>query len=625
MDLAAPLAVTPAKTVAERAPRSPADDEPDEPGGEKQLQLTAPSTPAGAVSTPAPAPATPAPAPALAPASLSAAPAPAPAPVAALSVADAALALPPEALAVAALPAATWDTTAQRSESTARVGADDATIKLITWNGRHGTTRGTEDEVIALARALGSSTHVQQVAIRYSPEAVTMASLGAMLSALKQCPTLVCVDMGSESTTEHQRKVLRTACVVNACQRLAADDPALQSIDWSGSNGFTDAEAGSLAAALRGNTYLRTLSLENNAELTDAGADELLRSLGTGGVSRVGLLGTGLSEGMKTEIATLCLRNMLRPVAQNASACSVLDLGMFSGIVDDHLYDVAVALEGNTHVHTIKLSFNEGLSDCGLQLLLPTLRKSRVVRVTAPLKASDAMRKQLKQVCAANRAIKMAEDDAASLEELAGAKMARESPLARWRRAGTATILTTLSPSKADDAASATDDDPAAGPGAAAAEAALLEASLLAGEAEAEAAQRELARRVAMRVGRRHVKVMHESDATRRQIQAEVYAENLARRATDNGPQSVEAKAQALIVRAFDPDHARRSRKATESVVNHLLNQLIDQVEKENPYDEWAVEVAAPAIDPEAARAVAMRVSARQNVGVALRGFLRRG
>ena len=64
---------------------------------------------------------------------------------------------------------------------------------------------------------------------------------------------------------------------------------------------------------------------------------------------------------------------------------------------------------------------------------------------------------------------------------------------------------------------------------------------------------------------------------------------------------------------------------ATESVVNHLLNQLIDQVEKENPYDEWAVEVAPAAIDPEAARAVAMRVSARQNVGVALRGFLRRG
>ena len=58
-------------------------------------------------------------------------------------------------------------------------------------------------------------------------------------------------------------------------------------------------------------------------------------------------------------------------------------------------------------------------------------------------------------------------------------------------------------------------------------------------------------------------------------------------------------------------------------MVNHLLNQLIDEVERENPTmdeDNWEPET----VDPAAARAVALRVSARQNAGAALRAFIYR-
>ena len=204
----------------------------------------------------------------------------------------------------ARLPPQSWETTAARSEGTKRVAADDPAIKTIYWTGRFGTTRGTEAEVLALARALCSNTHVQQVSIRYSPEAVTMASMSAMLSALKKCPTLISLDLGVESTTPHQRKVIRTVCIANACQRLAANDSDLEVIDWSGSNGFTDAEADSLALALHDNTHLRELKLDNNSELTDTGACSLLRAIRASRLTRVGLLATSVSKGtVSTEAA----------------------------------------------------------------------------------------------------------------------------------------------------------------------------------------------------------------------------------------------------------------------------------------------------------------------------------
>ena len=64
----------------------------------------------------------------------------------------------------------------------------------------------------------------------------------------------------------------------------------------------------------------------------------------------------------------------------------------------------------------------------------------------------------------------------------------------------------------------------------------------------------------------------------------------------------------------------RKSREATESVVNRLLNQMIDHIERENPEVNRIGKVV---IDPEQARRVAMRVGARQSVAVGLRGFLK--
>ena len=142
------------------------------------------------------------------------------------------------------------------------------------------------------------------------------------------------------------------------------------------------------------------------------------------------------------------------------------------------------------------------------------LRRSSVERVVAPLRASEAMRAQLKQACRANCARNAtAEDEASALQA-----QLRESPLARWRRAGAAALVCSLSTPQAAEA-----DEGSEGEAAAAAR--LLEVSLLADAAEAEVAQRELGRRIAMRVGSKQVKAMRNSDATRRQIQAEVLAE----------------------------------------------------------------------------------------------------
>jgi hypothetical protein len=79
------------------------------------------------------------------------------------------------------------------------VAANAPTIARITWSGRHGESRVAEAEVLALAEALAENMQVQQVEIRYSPEAVTKRSVGAMLKALGKSQTLVSVDLGVES------------------------------------------------------------------------------------------------------------------------------------------------------------------------------------------------------------------------------------------------------------------------------------------------------------------------------------------------------------------------------------------------------------------------------------------
>jgi hypothetical protein len=337
----------------------------------------------------------------------------------------------------------------------------------------------------------------------------------------------------------------------------------------------------------------------------------LLHAIRASRIKRVGLLATSVSKGMQTAIATPCVRNMLHSVMQNDPSCRILDLGLFSGISDNHLYEVALALEGNTHLRVIKLGFNEQLTDCGLQTILVALRRSNVERVVAPLKASEAMRVQLNRACKANRARNAASEN----DESARQSKTNESPLARWRRAGAVALACSVPSAEVEQA-----EEGSAGE--VAAEARLLEVSLLADAAAAEAAQRELGRRIALRVGKRDVKAMRTSDAMRRQIQAEVLAENRARLATEN---SVTIMEPSYSVPLGDHAHSsRRSREATESVVNHLLNQLIDEVERENPTmdeDNWGPQT----IDPVAARSVAMRVSARQNAATALTAFIHRG
>ena len=319
-----------------------------------------------------------------------------------------------------------WETYADRAEGTQRIEKNDPAIQKVVWSGFYGKDRVDEVEVISLCRALRANEHVQSVELKYSPDAMSDAAVGAMLSALAQSEALVSVHFGAESLSEEQREAVCAACVKNACACLAADDPLLETLDWT-ALGLEDEHMEEVAAALQSNTHLRTLQLGSNPELTDKGVEPLLlvlegkaasrahvkssarteveafahskgfkslpelqahieagasrqeretllakleekalkeqQALAEPGAScaltRLGLSCTGVSAGLKTRCATRTIDNALEPVRADDRTCVTLDLGLFCGIVDEHLEMVGQALAQNTAVRSLRLGFNE--------------------------------------------------------------------------------------------------------------------------------------------------------------------------------------------------------------------------------------------------------------------------
>ena len=197
---------------------------------------------------------------------------------------------------------------------------------------------------------------------------------------------------------------------------------------------------------------------------------------------------------------------------------------MFSGINDEHLIEVAAALQGNTSVRSVKLSFNEDLTDVGLTVLLKPLRGSSVVKVSPPIKASDALRKRFERICAANRSrIRLAEEAKEDAE--------REEKPENLHKAPAKKVVA---------------KDPTAGLTGVEAERAKQEGSLKELEAAAELAAAESAREVALRVGKRRILGMRKAYETRQVIRSEVDAENEARR--EGGKGSEESRRQARAV-----------------------------------------------------------------------------
>jgi hypothetical protein len=88
-------------------------------------------------------------------------------------------------------------------------------------------------------------------------------------------------------------------------QRVAANDPTLVAVDWY-SAGADDAFASRLAAALAGNSYVRSLELSENPTITDASAQQLAAVLPVCAVEEVCMLGTGVGEALEEEIEVLC-------------------------------------------------------------------------------------------------------------------------------------------------------------------------------------------------------------------------------------------------------------------------------------------------------------------------------
>ena len=251
-----------------------------------------------------------------------------------------------------------------------------------------------------------SNTYVQQVDIRHSRSALTATAVEEVLRTLNASPSIVSVDLGGNGT-EQQQKGLREACVVNLCHRLQANDPALQSLDWSnrnGNGGISDEELSAVTSTLPGNKHLRSINLDGNVDVTDKGITPLLAVLHSCAVARVGLLCTSVSRGVKTRCATLCIDKLLQPVRDNSKACTVLDLSMILGMVDIHLLGVGEALVGNHVLRTLKLSGNDGVTDGAVCALLPALEFSSVETFRTPPAASAGTRKQIQKLCAANRA-----------------------------------------------------------------------------------------------------------------------------------------------------------------------------------------------------------------------------
>lgn len=202
------------------------------------------------------------------------------------------------------------------------VKANDPTLRDLLLCG----TGADDDVAAALAEVLPGNTALETIRCGSAGSDRRLTDRGAahLEAALPHCG-VVTLMLGFTSVTAEKIRALRTLCVANACRRLRNNDEQLVRLSWrnltllSVDEGLTDEDVSALAAALDGNTVLRSLDLWGNAAVSDKSAamsstssKGLARSVECSCVEWVRLDWTAVSAAGKEAVRKACIANAVR-------------------------------------------------------------------------------------------------------------------------------------------------------------------------------------------------------------------------------------------------------------------------------------------------------------------------
>jgi hypothetical protein len=163
--------------------------------------------------------------------------------------------------------------------------------------------------------------------------------------------------------------------------RVAANDAREIAIDWSYKD-VTDTEAQALLAALPGNAHVRRLDFKGNKQLTEESGQLALAVLPHSGVARASFEycdgmhndepRSGVSSGLREAINVALIPNILAEVRDSDAGLTELDLHAV-GLREEHMEQVAEALEQSTQIQRVRVGGNAELTDAGLRIMLTAL------------------------------------------------------------------------------------------------------------------------------------------------------------------------------------------------------------------------------------------------------------
>ena len=183
-----------------------------------------------------------------------------------------------------------------------------------------------DDVAAALAEVLPGNTVLETIRFGSAGSDRHMTDTGAthLQAALPRCG-VVTLTLGFTSVSAEKVRALRALCVANACRRLRDNDEQLVRLSWrnltllSADEALTDEDVSAIAAALDGNTVLRSIDLWGNSEVSDKSATlsstsskGLARCLQSSAVEWVRLDWTAVSAAGKEAVRKACVENAAR-------------------------------------------------------------------------------------------------------------------------------------------------------------------------------------------------------------------------------------------------------------------------------------------------------------------------
>jgi hypothetical protein len=209
----------------------------------------------------------------------------------------------------------------QRREDIRRVKENDPEMFCVDWDsGCWGGFTATDADVAELAKVLPGNSHVQSIYLRGNT-GIAKSAANSLIKVLDKCG--VCEVFTVDTNIEYkQLEKMKKRWVANACERIAANDPAVQKLNWSYQGcRLNDRDLECLAQALTTNNHLLKINLCANRQksaginsrcefgVTDAGARHLAAVISRCAVTVVDLSHTNVSKRARAELKSLCTTN----------------------------------------------------------------------------------------------------------------------------------------------------------------------------------------------------------------------------------------------------------------------------------------------------------------------------